>query len=57
MTTPITAGNRNLRRMHFKADGTPKVALSPKKARGARAAGLLTYLCPICGKVHAGNPR
>lgn len=46
----------SLRRMHLRKDGTPKVSLSPRRAAAARKSGLRTYLCPICGHTHAGNP-
>lgn len=52
-------GNRtpSIVRMHTKRDGTAKKKLNQAQAARARADGLYTYLCPICGGTHAGNPR
>lgn len=44
-----------IRRMHFNEDGSPKKALSPEAAAKARERGKRTYLCPFCGKTHAGG--
>ena len=51
-----TPEHLSVRRMHFRADGAPKKAVSPAGARRLRAAGWHSYLCPICGKTHA-SPR
>lgn len=45
-----------IRRKHFTKDGTPKKNLSARQAANCRHDGLDTYLCPLCGNTHAGNP-
>lgn len=42
--------------MHFRADGSPKRALTRRDAARMRERGLHTYGCPVCGRVHAGHP-
>lgn len=43
----------SIRRMHFKADGTPKKPVGRQAAERLRAKGWHTYTCPMCSRVHA----
>jgi hypothetical protein len=45
-------------RQHYRSDGRPKRALTPRAARAVRRRGLRTYRCPLCDATHAAtNPR
>lgn len=46
----------NLRRMHFRYDGTPKVKYGAKTAEKiAKERGMNAYRCPVCRAMHVGH--
>lgn len=45
----------SVRRMHFKADGSPKKPVGRAAAKRMRQEGWRTYLCPFCGQTHASK--